>query len=342
MDYLWRLLLISVLIAECSSDNRAVTPKSATMQITTTPQCVNCPRKTTTRHTTTHSTSHTNHTTTVPTTAHTNHTTEPPTTTHTNHTTQPPTTAHTNHTTQPPTTAHTNHTTQPPTTAHNTTTVVPTPHTNHTSAPHTSAHTNHTTPHHTTILPPAPPTEYSVNGTSGTCLRIKAIFTLTINTTMIQNYTIPPPPITKASGSCSADTAELVLAFPKGSLSLTFKEEKKNNTYYLTAVNVSTDGKGFSKSLMEMSTPLGHSFACNEVYLEMPLVNIEIKDVKAQAIELKGGNFGPEKNCVISPSRSKTVAIVVGVVLLVLIITVVAAYLIARALRHRSAGYQPL
>ncbi|XP_073479282.1 uncharacterized protein [Aquarana catesbeiana] len=402
MDYLWRFFIISVLIAECFGDNQAVRPTSATMQITTTPQCVNCPKKTTTRHTTTHSTLLTSHTTTAPTTAHTSHTTEPPTTAHTNHTTEPPTTAHTNHTTEPPTTAHANHTTEPPTTAHtnHTSTADPTTHTNHTTTPHTSAHTNHTTaphtsahtnhttaphtsahtnhttaphtsahtnhttqasttsprkhtstphtnqttPPHTTPSPLPPPTEYFVNGTSEVCLRIKAVFMLKLNNTKFPNYTIPSPPTTKASGSCSPDTAELILAFPKGSLALTFKKDTKKSSFYLAIINVTVSGEGISKvSLDGISTPLGHSFTCKEVDFEVSSsVKLALKDVQAQAIELKGGNFGPEMNCSSSSSHSKTVPIVVGVILLVLIIVVVAAYLIARKLRHRSDGYQPL
>ncbi|XP_077327117.1 uncharacterized protein LOC143961669 [Lithobates pipiens] len=415
MDYLWRLFIISVLIAECFGDNQAVRPTSATMQITTTPQCVNCPKKTTTHQTTTYSTLLTSHTTTAPTTAHTNHTTEPPTTAHTNHTTEPPTTAHTNHTTEPPTTAHTNHTTESPTTAHtnHTTTADPTTHTNYTTTPHTSAHTNHTTaphtsahtnhttaphtsahtnhttapptsahtnhttaphtsahtnhttqasttspsnhttphtnqttPSHTTPSPLPPPTEYFVNSTSEVCLRIKAVFVLTLNTTF-PNYTIPSPPTTKANGSCSPDTAELILTFPKGSLSLTFKKDKKKSSFYLEVINVTVHegrtSKGANVSLNGMVTPLGHSFTCKEVDLEVSSsVKLALKDVKAQAFELKGGNFGPEMNCSSSPSHNKTVPIVVGIVLVVLIIAVVAAYVIARKLRHRSAGYQPL
>ncbi|XP_040203006.1 macrosialin [Rana temporaria] len=352
MDYLWRLFISSVLIAECFGDNQAVRPTSATMQITRTLQW--CPKKTTTRHTTVApTTAHTNHTTEPPTTAHTNHTTEPPTTAHTNHTTEPPTTAQTNHTTEPPTTAHTNHTTAHTnhTTAHTNHTTAHTNRTtqasttspsNHTSTPHT----NQTTPPHTTPSPLPPPTEYFVNGTSEVCLRIKAVFMLTLDNTTIRNYTIPPPPTTKANGSCSPDTAELMLTFPNGSLALTFRKDKKKSLFYLDAINVTGHGEGTSQgahvSLNGMSTPLGHSFTCKEVDLEVSSrVKLALLDVQAQAIELKGGNFGPEMSCS-SPSRSKTVPIVVGIVLVVLIVVVVAAYVIARKIRHRSAGYQPL
>ncbi|XP_072255316.1 uncharacterized protein [Pyxicephalus adspersus] len=375
MDYLWRGIVIAVLIAGCLGDNRPVTEESATVKRTITPQCDNCPKKTTTRHTTTHSTLHTNHTTTAPTTPHTNHTTLPPTTAHTNHTTLPPTTAHTNHTTLPPTTAHTNHTTPPPTTAHtnHTTTAEPTPPTNHTTTPHTNhttapttttpsnhtstPHTNYTTPHqtsvpftnHTTPAPTTPPSpaEYFINGTSGVCLRIKAIFMITMNITKIINYTIPSPPTTSAFGHCSADTAKLTLSFPGGSLSLTFQEDKKTSSFYLKAVNVVLRGKevflNSSSTFKEMVTPLGRSFTCEEVDLDFQFtVKVVLRDVKAQAFELPGGNFGKELKCTDANSRSKTVPIVVGIVLLVLIIVVVAAYLISRNIRHRSAGYQPL
>ncbi|XP_018430459.1 PREDICTED: uncharacterized protein P19A11.02c-like [Nanorana parkeri] len=180
MDYLWRIVLFSVLVAGSHGDTQAATPRSATVQITTTPQCVNCKTTTTTHRTTIHSTLHTNHTTDAPTTAHTNHTTEPPTTAHTNHTTEPPTTAHTNHTTEPSPTPHTNHTTEPLTAAHtnHTTALTTSAPSNHTSTPPT----NHTTPHSTTPSPPSP-AEYFLNGTSGVCLRIKAVFILQINGT---------------------------------------------------------------------------------------------------------------------------------------------------------------
>ncbi|CAI9545763.1 unnamed protein product, partial [Staurois parvus] len=278
-----------------------------------------------------------------PTTAHTNHTTQPPTTAHTNHTTQPPTTAHTNHTTAPHTTAHTNHTTAPHTSAHtnHTTQASTTAPSNHTSTPHT----NHTTPH-TTPSPLPPPTEYFVNGTSGVCLRIKAVFILTFSNTTFPNYTVPAPPTTKAKGSCSPDTAELMLTFPDGSLSVTFKKDQKKSSFYLAAANVTAHKEAvsvFSASLNEMVTPLGHAYTCKDVNVNISsTLKLLLMDVKAQAIELKDANFGQEMNCSDSHTRSKTVPIVVGIVLLVLIVAVVAAYFIARKCRHRSAGYQPL
>ncbi|MEE6527346.1 hypothetical protein FKM82_028659, partial [Ascaphus truei] len=108
------------------------------------------------------------------------------------------------------------------TTPHYTT---PTP-TNHTTAHtnHTTTPTNHTTPHYTTAMPL--PFDYTVNGTAGPCLRVRAILEVTFNGTEGKEITVPIPPVpaTKPSGKCSNDSAELTLKFPRGELSLTFRQ----------------------------------------------------------------------------------------------------------------------
>ncbi|XP_075062259.1 macrosialin [Mixophyes fleayi] len=335
MGYLWRAIIFCVYISACSCNN--VIPDPASTQSTT--QGIEFPRKTTTRHTT----QHTSHTTTAQTTLHTNHTTTPQTTLHTNHTTTPQTTVHTNHTTTPYTTLHTNHTTTPYTTLR----------TNHTT-PHTTSHTNHTTPHnttsphtqhttqHPTTLPPS--WEYFVNSTSEVCLRIRASFQIQVNDTRIREIVIPPPPSTKASGNCSAQNAQLTLTFPEGQLCLTFTQNSTDNKFYLGAINITLKDRvseQFSNtSLKAMVTPLGRSFSCENVDVEVtPKVNFVAMDVKAQAFKLEGGNYGRELKCNESP-RNMTVPIVIGVILLVLVLIVVIAYVIARRQKHR--GYQTL
>ncbi|XP_063786741.1 macrosialin isoform X2 [Pseudophryne corroboree] len=374
-----------------------VTPGPASTQSTTTPQCIECPKKTTTHsttqhtthtttphttqhtnhtttphttqhtnHTTTpHTTQHTNHTTTPHTTQHTNHTTAPHTTQHTNHTTTLHTTQHTNHTTTPHTTQHTNHTTTPHTTQHTNHTTTPhttqhtnhttaphtTHHTNHTTTPHTTQHTNHTTQHHTTNPhttqhpTPAPSSsEYVVNGTSGVCLRMRAAFKIKINgTKKMDEIVIPAPPSTQASGNCSGQQAQLTLTYPRGQLILTFRQNETDKNFYLGAVNITVDigSEQFSNThLRYMVTPLGRSFSCEEVDLEVtPKVQFVAMDVRAQAFKLQGGNYGKELKCSDGPPNM-TVPIVIGVILLVLVLVVVLAYVIARQRSH--GGYQTL
>ncbi|XP_077326999.1 uncharacterized protein LOC143961565 [Lithobates pipiens] len=165
----------------------------------------------------------------------------------------------------------------------------------HTSGPYTN---------HTTQVPsPIPsPTEYFVICRFGVCLRIRAIFMVTLKLNKIVNVTIPPPPIARATGRCHANKAKFTLKIPGRSLSLTFKKNKKHSSFYLGGITFSLWKKGVInfrvfRPLKALATPLGRCFSCKEVNFElMPTVNVMLMDVKAQAFKLKGGNF--RRNCV--------------------------------------------
>ncbi|XP_018109390.1 macrosialin [Xenopus laevis] len=353
------------------------TPKhTTTLHTTTHPTTIPYTNHTTTQHTTlphnqTTTPPVTNHTTTLPVTNHTttlpvtNHTTAPPITNYTtappvtNHTTTLPVTNHTtappitNHTTTPPVTNHTtappitNHTTTPPVTNH-TTTQYTSQHTNHTTRPYT-APTNHSTTHYSTTaptnytrVPPSPeptPSDFSVNNTSGTCLRLTAVLEITVNGT--ERIVVPPPPMTTSEGKCQEDQVEVTLGFPQATLHLAFT--KDSTDFYLRDVNVTLLEKEphntFGASVKEMEAPLGHSFSCENVTLKVASsLVVTASKVKAQAFNFNGFNYGPAKNCYFKPNM--TVPIVVGIVLLVLILVVVLAYIIGR--RRRTGGYEML
>ncbi|KAM4747779.1 macrosialin [Rhinophrynus dorsalis] len=204
-------------------------------------------------------------------------------------------------------------------------------------------HTSNTTQQPTSMPPPS---DFSVNGTEGPCLRITASMEITLNGTKGRELQvpIPPPPATKSSGVCSTDRVDLTLRFHRGKLSLTFIENSADNVFYLGVINVTLIGKDTfidaSSTLKAMVTPLGHSFSCHEVKLEVaPGTYLVAKDVRAQAFRLHGFEYGTAFDCSTSP-RSMTVPIIVGIVLAVLILVVVLAYVIGR--RQRSNGYQPL
>ncbi|XP_073429279.1 lysosome-associated membrane glycoprotein 1-like [Dendrobates tinctorius] len=354
-----RTLLIIICIQACCSDQDPAPDRRNAI-----PPCLWCPKKTTTHRTTTHLTSHTttaqttahtNHTTTPHTTGHTNHTSTPHPTGHTNHTSTPHPTGHTNHTSTPHPTGHTNHTSTPHPTGHTnqTSTPHPTGHTNHTSTPHPTGHTNHTsTPHPTahtnqtslpvTTMPPS--TEYVVNGTAGVCLRMTASFKISYNDTKTSETVNLPEPDTDASGNCSADSAWLTLTFPQGQVTITFRQDTKDNNFFLNEVNITLKSlepeKFGNSSLKAMVTPLKYFFSCEKVNIQItPNVSLSVMNVKAQAFKLNNGNYGKEMKCS-DGSWNMTVPIVVGIVLVVLILIVVIAYIVARQRSHR--GYQSL
>ncbi|XP_072255379.1 uncharacterized protein [Pyxicephalus adspersus] len=139
------------------------------------------------------------------------------------------------------------------------------------------------------------PTEYIVNGTLGICLRIKANFMVTLNfTEMLQNITLPSPPITKFFGYCRQDKAYLKLDFPMGFLSLAFIKSKNDSLFYLNRFILYIYSKDviFTSStlyLKALVTPLGHSFICKEVIFRVtPNVTIMLRDVSVQYFQLEG------------------------------------------------------
>ncbi|XP_040271297.1 macrosialin [Bufo bufo] len=318
MGKLCKIIIFCLYVpACCGVQDPAPTQRNAT------PSCAWCPKKTTTHRTTTHSTLHTTHsstmhTTTTHTTAHTNHTTTPHPTTHTS---TPHTTTHSNHTTTPHPTTHSNHTSA---------------HTNHTSTPHLTTATSPTT------VPPS--TEYIVNGTTGVCLRITASFKISFNDTTKREIVIPPAPSTQASGNCSAEKAWLTLTFPQGEVTMTFRQDTEGNKFFLGEVNITLKNTGPEKSdntsLKAMVTPLGRSFSCEKVDIQVTSkVFFSVMNVRAQAFKLEGGTYGREMKCSNGPP-SMTVPIVVGVILVALVLIVVIAYIVARQRSQR--GYQPL
>lgn len=159
-----------------------------------------------------------------------------------------------------------------------------------------------------------------------------------------EKIVIPPAPSTKASGNCSEDKAWLTLTFPQGQVAITFTQDTKASNFFLGAVNITLKNTGpetfDNTSLRDMVTPLGRSFSCDKVDIQVtPKVVFSVMNVRAQAFRLQGGNFGREMKCS-NGSHDMTVPIVVGVILAVLILIVVIAYLVARQRGQR--GYQPL
>ncbi|XP_044128774.1 macrosialin-like [Bufo gargarizans] len=355
-------LLLKTTTHRTTTHSTLHTTHSSTIHTTTTHTTAHTNHTTTlhpTTHTSTpHTTTHNNHTTTPLPTTHNNHTSAthttdtstPHTTTHSNHTSTPHTTTHSNHTTTPHPTTHSNHTTTPHTTTPHSTT-----HSNHTTTPHptshsnhTSAHTNHTsTPHLTTATSPTtvpPSTEYIVNGTNNVCLRITASFKISFNDTTKREIVIPPAPSTQASGNCSAEKAWLTLTFPQGEVTMTFRQDTEGNKFFLGEVNITLKNTGPEKSdntsLKAMVTPLGRSFSCEKVDIQVTSkVFFSVMNVRAQAFKLEGGTYGREMKCSNGPP-SMTVPIVVGVILVALVLIVVIAYIVARQRSQR--GYQPL
>ncbi|XP_040197773.1 uncharacterized protein LOC120930662 [Rana temporaria] len=179
---------------------------------------------------------------------------------------------------------------------------------------YTEASTTRPHPNHTTQVFPSP-TDYFVICRSAVCLRIKAIFMITLNTSNIVNVTIPPPPITEASGSCDANKTKLILTFPEGRLSLIFRENKNDSSFYLGAIQIYQREKGRNfltayKSLNALVAPLGNSFADKEVNLAVsPNVSIVLMNVKAQAFKLKNGEFA---RAILLVNGSPATAIAIG------------------------------
>uniref|UniRef100_A0A8C5LW01 Lysosomal-associated membrane protein 1 n=1 Tax=Leptobrachium leishanense TaxID=445787 RepID=A0A8C5LW01_9ANUR len=339
-------LFLFLFVSVCDGEQAPLYPTPSTQDATT--HCFHCPTKkhTTTTHSTTHTIHPTTHNTTTEHTTHnttTEHTTHNTTTEHTTHNTTTEHTTHnttTEHTTHNTTTEHTTHNTTTEHTAHptthNTTTNYTTAHSNHTVTPYTThGHITNSTEHPSPTTPPV--ADFFLNGTSGVCLRITALLEIRFNST--EKKVIPPPPLTKVSGNCSGDVANMTLLSSSVQLSLTFKKDRKD--FYLAEVNVTVHRAGSKLSsavtLKDMVTPLGRSYSCQHFSVDLINPVLEATNITAQAFDLKGGQYGTAMLCSNKPSM--IVPIVVGVILLILVVIVVLAYLLGRR-RHR--GYQTL
>ncbi|PIN94201.1 hypothetical protein AB205_0183840, partial [Aquarana catesbeiana] len=199
----------------------------------------------------------------------------------------------------------------------------------------------------TQVLPS--PTDYFVICRTAVCLRIKAIFMITLNTSKIVNVTIPPPPITEASGSCDANETKLTLTFPEGRLSLIFRENKKDSSFYLGAIKLYQREKGLNfltayKPLKALSAPLGYYFANKEVNLAVsPNVSIVLMNVRTQAFKLRNGYFGrlwkPPKKMWMVNMLTPLIYTVVFLVALPLNIMAIIIFLVKMKVRKPAVVY---
>ncbi|XP_063326451.1 macrosialin [Pelmatolapia mariae] len=282
-------------------------------------------------------------------------TTKPPKTTTT--TTKPPKTTTT---TKPPKTTTT--TKAPTTTKHpNTTTTT-------TKAPTTTKHPNTTTttkaptttskpPNTTTTVSPKPTPRPSAGLTVGyynitknkneTCLR--AQMALQIREVSTNTIFIVQPNLTRTSGSCNENSANLRISFKEGFINFSFIKNVSNNIVYVDAVSFSlnypltTGGSTYNainKSVHLFPAQIGHSYSCmaDSIYMGNNL-SLDVNSDRMQAFNLTKNNFGDADHCP-ADQRSYKVAIGVGVALLVLIVVVVVAYLVSR--KRRTDGYQSL
>uniref|UniRef100_I3KF76 Lysosome-associated membrane glycoprotein 2-like luminal domain-containing protein n=1 Tax=Oreochromis niloticus TaxID=8128 RepID=I3KF76_ORENI len=180
-----------------------------------------------------------------------------------------------------------------------------------------------------------------------TCLKAQMalqIRKLSANTTFIVQ-----PNLTRTSGSCKENSANLRISFKEGFINFNFTKNVPNNTVYVDAVSFSlnyplipgaTTHKAINKSVHLFPAQIGHSYSCraDSIYMGYNL-SLDVTSDRMQAFNLTNNNFGDPDHCP-ADQPSYKVAIGVGVALLVLIVVVVVAYLVSR--KRRTDGYQSL
>ncbi|XP_061747995.1 lysosome-associated membrane glycoprotein 2-like isoform X1 [Nerophis ophidion] len=223
------------------------------------------------------------------------------------------------------------------------------------TAPNTTTEapvTNSTTP---APLPPTTPTptlptpatgKYTLKPDANSTACLLANFGLRVGIKQGEKYEEInlDPNVTTVSGSCGANSSELVLV--SNTMTVTFVFANDTKKFRLQAMNVTaklSSGEVFSDGNVSLSlweASVGSSYMCNKEqnYTITRQLSAFTFDLQVQPFGVKKDVFSTAEECQ-TDSESFLVAIVVGVALLVLILIVLLAYFIGRK-RNMASGYE--
>ncbi|KAK2848911.1 hypothetical protein Q5P01_008745 [Channa striata] len=214
--------------------------------------------------------------------------------------------------------------------------------TNSTSTAPPPTTTPTTTPTPTPTLPTPITGEYSVKPDDNSTACLLAKFGLRIGYKQGEKYQEMNlvPNETVSSGSCGANSSELLLESKDMTIMFTFISDTKK--FHLNALNF-TKGAKFSVANNNLSlweAEITNSYMCNKEqnYTITSLLILYTFNLQVQPFGVKKGNFSTAEDCQAN-AESFLVPIAVGVALLVLIFIVLLAYFIGRK-RNMATGYE--
>uniref|UniRef100_A0A3Q4ALY5 Uncharacterized protein n=1 Tax=Mola mola TaxID=94237 RepID=A0A3Q4ALY5_MOLML len=147
------------------------------------------------------------------------------------------------------------------------------------------------------------------------------------------------PNKTTASGSCKANSSELVLVSDSMTITLTFTNDTKK--FHLSALNATGNTSFANTSLSLWEASLGSSYLCNKEqnYTITGLLTLFTFDLHVQPFGVNKNVFSTAHECSMDDINI-LIPIIVGAALAGLIVIVVIAYVIGRRKTH--VGYQTL
>ncbi|XP_013914448.1 PREDICTED: lysosome-associated membrane glycoprotein 1 [Thamnophis sirtalis] len=206
----------------------------------------------------------------------------------------------------------------------------------------------------TTSVPPSLKPEvghYSVNGSSGMCLRASMALQLNL-TYSAQNKNVSKvlniPPNAEPSGKCDNNTVTLNLTSGTTKISFNFAQNSSTEKYFLHGIFLSAEVPSTEKninatnnSLSALRATIGKSYKCvaEEIIQVSDKAALNIYNVQVQAFKIAGDKFGAVEECQLD-ENNMLIPIVVGAALAGLVLIVLIAYLIGRKRSH--AGYQTI
>ncbi|XP_061747996.1 lysosome-associated membrane glycoprotein 2-like isoform X2 [Nerophis ophidion] len=223
------------------------------------------------------------------------------------------------------------------------------------TAPNTTTEapvTNSTTP---APLPPTTPTptlptpatgKYTLKPDANSTACLLANFGLRVGIKQGEKYEEInlDPNVTTVSGSCGANSSELVLV--SNTMTVTFVFANDTKKFRLQAMNVTaklSSGEVFSDGNVSLSlweASVGSSYMCNKEqnYTITRQLSAFTFDLQVQPFGVKKDVFSTAQECFLDSDLSFLVPAAVGVALSLLIILVLISYLIGR--RKSRTGYQ--
>ncbi|XP_053722265.1 lysosome-associated membrane glycoprotein 1a [Synchiropus splendidus] len=215
-------------------------------------------------------------------------------------------------------------------------------------------------PRTTTVPTPAPTPpgrpergSYVVTANGTVCLLAQMALQLNISYFSVsQNKTIQElfnltPNLTLSSGSCSANSAYLVLTQEQSTaVNFTFTLNSTSSRYHLSGINLlaswpdmTAPTSAGNNSLDYLRSKLGRSYMCNaeQTLLVAPNFSLNTFQLQVQPFGVTTSQFATAEECQMDQDQM-LIPIIVGAALAGLVLIVLIAYLIGRKRSH--AGYQ--
>ncbi|XP_063069911.1 lysosome-associated membrane glycoprotein 1b [Engraulis encrasicolus] len=196
--------------------------------------------------------------------------------------------------------------------------------------------------------------DYNVTNGNGTvCLMARMGLQLNVTFTNMENKTVQElvnlhPNLTKPAGSCSGETATLILSEEKTNLTFSFSLNVTSKKYHLSTLSLSAAWPDMAAPMSAAGSDLdylrgtlGRSYMCREEQVLMvdPSFSLNTYQLQVQPFGINSGAFGEAEECELDED-DMLIPIIVGAALSGLVLIVLMAYLIGRKRSH--AGYQTI